>query len=146
VIDFNNCRCSHLRKTKRSNRAARRSEDLEQLINSGLLSPSFLRSVERATEAAGESKVVVIPKSNFQSSVTTHRESRNRSRMAIAQRAELAVNFRHQIFGNVVFEPVRISPERCKKPGNRHTLQANAFDVRAPAEAPVKSASDAIFT
>jgi CheY-like chemotaxis protein len=54
----------------------------------------------------------------------------DRSRMAIAQRAKLAVNFRHQIFGNVVFELVRISPKRCKKPGNRHTLQANAFDVR----------------
>jgi len=53
--------------------------------------------------------------------------------MAIAQRAELAVNFRHQIFGNVVFELVLISPESCKKPGNRRPLQVNAFDVRAPA-------------
>src|ERR1700719_4817137 len=83
----------------RSNRAARRSEDLEQLITKlRLLVSKFLRSVERATEAAGESKVAMIPKRNFQSSVSTHRESRNRSRMAIAQRAELAVNFRDQIF------------------------------------------------
>jgi hypothetical protein len=45
-----------------SNRAAQRSEYLEQLIIK--LRPlvcKLLRSVERATEAAGESKVTVIP-------------------------------------------------------------------------------------